>query len=300
MPIGLTIKPENTLNAEAYCASVLEHGIHLKQLDFKFKSAFRKTYRTDIEKVKIDDEAPSVHFTLDINRNGIYDILPDGIIHQSAGRRRTIGTKGMLAEHTRFKKEEQDARKFFAPIEREIFLYSIFSELEERKILTEIERGELSNEWFQFWGISSKELPNPEAAIMLRLMSYAKVLKGNIHLTSLALSLILQKKVTSSIETIIKKYGDSQFEPLGKARLGLITTTQNKAENILIWKITIHDLKTNELDTFHKNKPFGKLIERFRELFIPLDIDAEFHFKVNENIKLQKLNEAVLGLGLAL
>src|SRR5690606_3220149 len=136
----LTHKPEHTLHAEAYCASVIEHGVPLKNINFTFKSAFRKKYRNDIERVKTEDDGNAVLFNLDINRNGIYDILPDGLIHQSAGSRRTAGTKGMLAEHKRFKVEEQKARKFFAPIEREIFLYSIFSELKERAILFEIEQ----------------------------------------------------------------------------------------------------------------------------------------------------------------
>ena len=49
-----------------------------------------------------------------LSRNGLYDALPQGIFHKSVG----IDTKLSYSEiRQKNKKEEKDARGFFAPLE---------------------------------------------------------------------------------------------------------------------------------------------------------------------------------------
>src|SRR5690606_3946455 len=102
-----------------------------------------------------------------------------------------------------------------------------------------------------------------------RLMSYIKQIKGNRTLTSLALSLILQKEVTSLVKNINKKFKGEEISALGNGRLGFVTTVHNDYDDTSIWEFTINVFNENELALYNINKPMGQLINRFKELYIP-------------------------------
>lgn len=145
-----------SLRAEAFCAALLDNGLYFDNLTIEFAGSFRRTYRNDIDKVLIENEDQrNDRISLILNRDGIYDKLPEGLFHQSLGSGRTAALKDMIGEHRRYREEEKAARKFFQPIQQEIFRFAVMAEQEERNILFATLSGQVS-EAFSDSGILMK------------------------------------------------------------------------------------------------------------------------------------------------
>src|ERR1700712_905735 len=102
------------LNAETLFAELLQNGLGSNQLNISKNGAFKKLYRKDIDKAFFDqDDQDTTIATVGINRDGIYDVLPEGLFHQPTSAGSGINTVAMVAESRRLKEEEKKARLFF-------------------------------------------------------------------------------------------------------------------------------------------------------------------------------------------
>ncbi|MBC7829325.1 MAG: hypothetical protein H7122_16370 [Chitinophagaceae bacterium] len=286
------------LRAEAFCAALLDNGAFFDSLTIEFAGSFRRTYRNDIDNVSIENgDRKNDKISLVLNRDGIYDKLPEGLFHQSLGSGRVSALKDMIGEHRRYKEEEKAARKFFQPIQQEIFRFAVMAEQEERNILFGTLNGQVSEAFFRFWDIS-EDLPLSAAEIMIRLMPMQKRIKGDKKLIAKALQLALNKQVSVAETTVEQQQHDNTIFRTGDgSMLGLDTITGNVfAEPSRRWTFTIHDLTASETAQYCDNKPFGKFLQRFTEIFLPLEIETKFEFEPEEETG-EKEREYIIGYG---
>jgi hypothetical protein len=290
------------LNAEAFCAAIIENGVDFDNIDVFYEGGFRQTYRNDIEQVKYEYEGdPDAVIQVNLNRNGIYDNLPEGLFHQSKGTARTSSTRDMISEHRQYKDEEKLARKFFKPLQQELFKAGVAQETEERRLLFASLVGDVPASFFSFWSIDS-HLPIAPATMLIRVLPFARHIKGNKTLTAKTLALVLNKPV--QVTEIIKQEqhtGTQQnfFECGRDALLGINTITGHTVhEPSLCWQFTIGELDSEEMETYVPHQPMGKLLQRFTELFIPLITDVEFSFDINQEQPTEtRHNEYIMGYG---
>ncbi len=107
------------INAETLLAELLSNGLVTNQLKVSKSSAFKKIYRKDVDKVFFDsDDQGTQNATIAINRDGIYDVLPEGLFHQPTSTGSGINTSAMVAESRRLREEEKKARLFFQPFDQ--------------------------------------------------------------------------------------------------------------------------------------------------------------------------------------
>lgn len=265
---------------EAVCASLIEQGIKLEDIDLTLRGGFKKAYHTDIEKIEIEELKGIPVASVWVNRNSLYDILPEGLFHQTKGMQAVHNVRLAVEEYKKFNEEEMYARKFFSPLEAMILRYRVLAEIYERKVLYNEEEEKLSGYLFDFWKIE-KSLPKEEAIRLIHLMPYLNEIKGNIKATEVALSYILNQ-IVEIVE--IEKHSTSKSEnmvPLKEMRLGMNSVTGNNSNEIFTgWLIQLMDIKEESLEQYVDNAPFGKLLMRFSEIFIPVDRDIYFDFKV--------------------
>ena len=81
------------LKAEALCAELMANGVSFDDLIVRFQGAFRKSYRNDIEELSAAKDG-SGQIIIKINRDSLYDKLPEGLFHQTRGGARTGGSHG--------------------------------------------------------------------------------------------------------------------------------------------------------------------------------------------------------------
>jgi hypothetical protein len=288
------------LKPEVFCAEINQNGLQFDKIIIKHEGGFKKSYRNETGNVCFvyNDKSQQEEMEVSINRNGIYDRLPEGLFHQTKGNSKLQGVKDMVDEYRRFKEEEKNVRKFFQPLEQEIFRYSVLVEQEEQQISLSMLDGTLKNELFRFWGIA-EGLPDSPVKVLLSIIPWVAHIKGNRLLTAKSLALMLGRHVTSA-EWIKKTHTiPGGGMALGIGELGFTTVTGSTFQEPSVqWTFTITELSKKELALYPPQKPFGKFLKQFEEIFIPLTIDIIFEFELLTNT--DDFEEETLGYSLVL
>ncbi|MEO6254441.1 MAG: hypothetical protein ABIO79_14105 [Ferruginibacter sp.] len=288
------------LRPASFCAEMIASGLSFNEIRLRSEGNFKKSFRNEIENVTITDNKDNLIYGMDmvINRDGIYDRLPEGIFHQTKGNSKTLTTTQMTEEYRLFREEEKLARKFFQPFEQEFFRYSTMVEQEELNLAFGILNGTLKNELFSFWGIPNG-LPDAPVRKLVQILPWLKGIKGNIEQTAKALELVLNKPVRHKESSKKQHTLQAGSFGLGLGELGVDTVSGSSFwEPSPCWTFFIEEIKKNEIESYRDNSPHGKLLKHFEEIFIPLQIDIIFEYAVLPAEDLE--TEDVLGLSLVL
>lgn len=298
MPTDATFNTQKyfLIKAESLCVELMANGVSFDDLVIKYSGSFRKSYRNDIEVAEHAKDS-SDQVVIEINRDGIYDKLPEGLFHQTRGGSNTAGLKGMVGEYRRYREEEKQARKFFQPIEQELFRYAVMVEEEERKLQYGILNGNLESDFYRFWNID-QSLPQKPASVLVLIMPWVRQIKGDMQLTAKALSMILAKPVRAELRIAEEQEEDKPGFILGEqVTLSMDTICGNRfSEPYVQWMFTISGLTADETEWYTPQNPYGKLLQRFEELFIPLDAEPQFEYHCEETVEAEQ-PEPILGYG---
>ncbi len=284
------------LKAEALCAELIDNGLSFEKLIYSPSGAFKKSFRADIDLPSGKYlEADTVDIT--VNRDGLYDRLPEGLFHQTRGNSKTAQLSEMVSEYRRFRDEERHARKFFQPLEQEFFRYSVMVEQEERNLTRQTLSANLEQLFYQFWEIGA-DLPAAPASVLVRIMPWLSRIKGDMHLTAKALALMLGKPVSAATHHAYEQYGADEPQNLRGMLLGVDSVTGTDFScPTLTWAFTISDINTEEIAQYPDGQPYGRFLKRFEDIFIPLEIDISFSY---ECIQTEEETEKVLGYSLTI
>lgn len=257
------------------------------------QSTFNRSYRRDVTDVKLIH--PKKHKDLlqfVLARNGIYDLLPEGIFHNPTSYSTTNSYADFRKQQ---KKEEIDARLLFAPIENELFNQRVKVEKNERTI----EQDFISLEdkfLLNFWKIDSS-IQKKYTIKLIRLLPYAHQISGNLELTFLSLEKILEtnirfKKVFETRTIKINASSDN--------RLGIDFVLHQKELKIQqpLLVVTIVTKDKNEIQKFLGKRGLLKFVSVFYKYFIPLEFEIETNFEVNkkEGFIIDSLEGSFLGM----
>ncbi len=288
------------LKAEAFFAEMIANGLSFNETRVVYNSNFKKSYRNEIDSVRIvkNKETNTSEMELVLNRDGIYDRLPEGMFHQSKGNSKTATTAQMSEEYRRFKEEEKMARKFFQPIEQELFRYATLVEQEELNLAFGVLNGDIKNELASFWNIPDG-LPAEPVNRLVQIMPWVKMIKGEIVQTAKALELILDKPVRFEALEIFDHQINKDLNCAFFEELGIDTVLGgNFCEPTLGWKFVIENISNNEIADYRSGSSYGKLLKHFEEILIPLQIDIIFDFSVIATETAER--EIFLGYGLVI
>ncbi|WP_157558048.1 hypothetical protein [Niabella aurantiaca] len=280
--------------AEAICAGLVELGVELEKIVVNPKGGFRKSFSNDVSEMVATKT--DCTFEMVVNRDGIYDKLPEGLFHQTRGNSKVRTVQDAVEEHKRFKEEERRARSFFAPLEQLLFRYQVFVEAEERDALFHLQSGMRDRSWFRFWNFN-ETLPEEEAGRMVQLMPYLHFIKGDPLSTAAALSHILNKKVLLKEETRKSTRSLQGAASLSGSFMGTNGVLgQNTEELFHYWIFTIEGKSNLEMQPFIPQPNKTTILQKFEDLFIPFEIDAQFEFEIQDEEAGKDLG-AVLGYG---
>ncbi|WP_164851446.1 type VI secretion system baseplate subunit TssG [Larkinella soli] len=117
--------------AEVEAALWLENGGTPDRLLFEPLGLFGRSYRQDIEKNEFREIGQGKWKVFSVNRMGIYDALPEGLVHLPT--RQTPDKKRKIEEIRLQRRKEQQARRFFLPLEQEYYLIRLWMEFIEQR-----------------------------------------------------------------------------------------------------------------------------------------------------------------------
>jgi type VI secretion system protein ImpH len=262
---------------------------------------FHRNYHKDID-VAEESEFENHLLQLKINRESLYDSLPEGLFHQPIRHKKGEKTKEEILQEIREQKDREKAtRKFFLPIEQELYRSRIAIELEEKKYFINPRNIKEHRVFQDFWDIPDF-LDYRQICNMVYLLPIAHQIVGNFALTELCFESILQDPIaiknsyplSYEIPTPLNEESGQEEEmgiALGDVSLGedFVLNAHFYKETIPSILINIGPIEANEVKLYAKstvkNAPNGEkreVLEYLINNFFPYDADANINIIINE------------------
>lgn len=290
----LPVKLKLDLYVEVIIASLIEEGkLDASKLYIRPKGIFSRSYQKDLSKVEVlsDKETEESSVFFDINREGLYDMLPEGIFHTNFRKPGLIDTQKSIQELRRHQEEEKNARKFFLPLEQEFYRQRILIEIEEQKSLIGLSEAIVAELISNFWNIPLL-LNYYQALCMVYMLPIAHRIAGNLKLTERCLGILLQ----TPVQLIIKKPVDEQLS-LDENRLGNFSLGDNIFLGDVFSKETpsvLVRVGPDNNDFVFGFLPQGKrlgYLELFFDYFMPAELDWDLEIIVSPEQEIFKLGD---------
>lgn len=280
----LPLKLKLDLYVEVVIAALIEEGrVDPEKLYIKPQGTFSRNYQHDLAKVEVIEDKKMGHSAahFNINREGLYDMLPEGLFHTNLRKTKHIDTEESVKELKIHREEEKSARKFFLPLEQMFYQQRIAIEIEEQKSLVGLSEAIVDELIADFW-----QIPFPldyyQSLCLAYMLPIVHNIVGNIELTAQCLSILLQVPV--SLESTMGKYESFHLEgnSLGAFELGdnflLDDVYVGELDAIII---KIGPLQEQTLLDFLPEGQQQKYIEFLLAYFIPAELDWEIEILVN-------------------
>lgn len=277
---------QNDSNIDYLAEVIISHMIRNENITEKdvivhLKGVFERYFSKEVANIrKRHDKEGKPLWDIFINREGMYDILPEGFFHSGSGTFFKDKNE-TLKDLKRHKLEEKKARIFFLPFEQEFFKMRINKEQFEQDFFYSPEAVE---EFVVFFNLDNLNLNSYQKSSLFFIFPYIPHIIGNLKLTQTCFEIILQEKVKIAFS------GNSKELPSDLLPCGLNQTILAK-DSILgdlytstdpVIKITIGPLQDcknlNEFLAGNKRN----MLNRLTELFIQADIEIETDLLLDE------------------
>jgi type VI secretion system protein ImpH len=239
-----------------------------KQIYFDRLGSFKRNFSRDIATIEELPEESTLR--INVNREGIYDYLPEEIFHFDTytTSKKNLEKESNKTKHQKISSQEKQARKFFSPIENEFDSLLISLELEERKLFDSAVLNPFLIKFYES-ELKSKVLDKEQNRIMINLFPYLYRLKNNHLFFKFALERILKLNIDVEIKKGIRKFKNKKPLALGGTFLGLDSIC---GEEVILETSEIHvsvNLKDfNNVDKCTKDGSYFKVIQYLKDLIM--------------------------------
>jgi type VI secretion system protein ImpH len=282
------------IKAEVLLAEMIE-DVHADEIEIACNSVFARNVHYDIDKVE-ETEYPTTkkrRLRFVLNRDGLYDFLPEDLFHQSIHSQPFYDKERMMADIKVQEQREQAARKFFLPYEQEFFRLRIKLETEERKFMF-ANSGKLSTDLLsRLWNLPDFLSEEQKLQISL-MMPVMHRLVGNYALCSFLATEISGDEVTIS-EGYKLDAGFADDPRLGEVAVGaglILGGDYQSMEPNNTWKIKVRDVST--LSQYMPGGKKASVHQYLSNLMIPLENDVHVELDVSETSKAFVIGEESL------
>lgn len=286
------------LRAEVVLADMLEDGISLDDLLVNPVGAFRRTFGRDISQVQwVESQIKSQRWLqIDLNRSGLYDLLPEGVFHQPTTNDASVSTETTLREMAIQHERERAARRFFLPIEQEFFRQRIRIEQEQREFLfgTDTLLPNTLLEWF--WDLPDFLTPN-QLKRLLYLLPVIHQMAGDLVSMEACFGQLVDERVSLAFDAPGKELIQVDTQPLGQWQLGVGSVFDgglHDGEPQL--RVTVYIDRTERLTDYLPGGNGQRLIEWLAGYLVPLAVSTSVNLDTSAlNDTFQLTSDAAFG-----
>jgi len=279
------------IKAEVMANHALQNNVHPDDFVVLHDGRFYREYRTDVYAVnKIDDAWLHQLLQLRLSRSGLYDLVPEGLFHQSHTGTKSNSATELAAQSRIDRKKEMAARKFFQPVENSLFRQRVLLEQEEENLLAGMDNGLLNDYFFTFWEFP-EALNKTSAMLLVLLLPYAHAIAGDIELMQNCLEILLQEKVTIEQVTPADCVAPGKDNSLGIGELGNdFVCGQTFSEDYPCLQYNIGPLQQSKPVDYVSGGDNDLLLEVFNNYFAPAEADIIINVEVDRTRALVELN----------
>ncbi len=261
------------LKAEVVLADMLEDGVSLDELILNPLGLTKRAFGRDISQTRW---AESQHMTkrwlqIDLNRSGLYDLLPEGVFHQPTANEVATSKEVILREMSIQREREKAARAFFLPFEQEFFRQRIRIEQEQRAypIHTDTEQPNEVLSWF--WNLPGF-LTSEQVKRLLYILPQIHLMVGDLVAMTACFEQVLEERVSLRLEPGGTTLVEVDTAPLGEWQLGESSVFDGwlRDEEPLL-RMTVHIDRTERVAYYLPGNDGRWMIEWLAGYLVPLD-----------------------------
>ncbi|GAB2556384.1 hypothetical protein [Spirosoma areae] len=266
------------LRAEVVLADMLDQGISLDDLILNPVGAFRRAFGRDINRTEwVESQYSSQRWLqIELNRNGLYDLLPEGVFHQPTTNETSASTETILLEMQTQRQREKAARRFFLPIEQEFFRQRIRVEQEGRTYPFRTDMRASDGVLGQFWELPEFLTPL-QSQRLLYMLPVMHRLAGDIAGMTACFGQLLEEAVNLQFDPPGMKLVDAhtaRSAPLGEWELGSTSVVDgwlnNEGPQL---RLTVHIDRRERVPAYLPGGNGRQLIQWLSGYLVPLDVE---------------------------
>jgi hypothetical protein len=287
--------PENILNelaalkpdirAEVINDLLLSSAVKEEEIMVHTDRFFYRNFSKDVFDGAIDDSNKYKDILhLHLSRAGLYDLLPEGLFFKPVASEASPKTASEMAlEYKLNKKQEQQIRKFFSPLENEFFRQRHRNFAEEKLLLNGLSNESLNRYFTRFWNLTADMMPIMALKFIL-LIPYIHQVAGNTHLMASSLQAILSEKVSCTLQRESYQQTGEQFNILGTFELGNeLICGENYFEEEPVFVFTIHNPQQAGVQDFLEGGRLYHTLENFYRYFVPVNAGIVTNIDITAN-----------------
>lgn len=275
---------DSDFRAEVVAAELVENGFNLDRLFIVHKGASRRAVSKDIAGVYFDRSSEfdlKDYLQIKVNRDGLYDILPEGVFHQPIYRKEERNKDKVIEEMRIHRRQEVYARKFFQPFETEINRALILAQLYENRFDKPHLYRDFVNVFRSYWPVIER-LDTRKAIIFLNMIPLLRTLRVDFEKAAQYIGLILDTQVVISKHLMPQDVKKDKSICLGKYKLGVNFVLGNKftdgQEDI---EIVLGPMPGKQMELFIEGRQNHIILNTLCEMLLPAYAHVNIRYKID-------------------
>lgn len=251
---------------------------------------FYRSYKEDILAVArvpaggTQRSAVQEFLNVDISREGLYDMLPEGLFHESTPGSPEVDTEASVQRLEQHRREEREARKFFLPLEQEFYRQKMYLEYQEQQVFQALAPGGQAFSFLRkIWNVPP-DLPILQKFVFLYLGPHLHRIAGNLTLVQQCFELMLQVplRITEEYREAVP-LAEEDTTRLGEIRLGDCSVLGDTLEDPWPYLLlTLGPLSGEQLLTFLEQAAMDRLIHFLAGYLLTLGTEYEIQLTVRD------------------
>lgn len=274
---------DSDFRAEVIAAELVENGFNIDNLFIIHKGAARRAVSKDIIGVRLDRSSEldlKDYLHINVNRDGLYDILPEGVFHQPIYKKEERNKDKIIEEMRLHRKQEVYARQFFQPFETEINRALVLAQLYENRFDKPYIYRDFVNVFRSYWSLIN-QLDTPKALLFLNMIPLLRNLRVDFDKAAKYIGLILDTQVSISKQSTKQKVDKDKNIRLNNCRLGINFVLGNKfADGHGDIVITLGPMPSTQMELFIKGKKGDTVLNVLCEMLMPANAQINIRYKI--------------------
>jgi type VI secretion system protein ImpH len=275
---GLQSIPDEDIRAEVAAAELIENGLPEDRVMIQLLGPSKRLYRKDVEDITHDlsDYDHKDYSIVRTHKEGIYDMLPEGLFHPPAMPKNATSYKDIIDEIKKHRQQEKDARIFFMPFEAAMQQVLIQMALYESRLDKRSQHNDLVNIFSGHWNIFSL-LDARQADLFLYILPQIHHLRDDYPVVSAIFEGMFLIPVSVSMQKQdIQRPESPMYSTLQNSSLGVNFTTGNYAyesgENEIL--VEIGPMDNAALKSFSPGSKNLRIKEMLGDFLLPAHLDV--------------------------
>jgi len=250
----------------------------------------KRAFAKDIENTSVyySEKRRQDRIRISTNREGLYDMLPEGLFHRPPTGSAGMDEESMIKDIRERREEEKQARLFFTPFDAEINHVRIMTELYENMLDKKTTYSDLSR-IFEFGWDEFNLLNKEQSIIWMHLLPEIQQKRNDVDFVSKVLTALFNLPIaivnaTAHVKPI--KIADHLQVELGSGALGIDTiigdsfTPENESFNI-----NIGPTSPQELVSFIPGQKNRTILDMAISYLIPVDAEVDVELLIAPDLQ---------------